>query len=258
MTKLNNSLLVKAGGLAVATVTRHWMGTLDCHAAYYDPTADPVHPNFRGPVIYIFWHEYIAFPFYARGHCNIAMLLSRHRDAEWLSHAAYHMGFQTVRGSTFRGGSTALLELFRKSRRTNLTITPDGPRGPRRSLAQGPIYLSSKLGIPLVALGCGYDRPWRLRTWDRFAVPRPFSRARTILSPKVQIPPNLDRDGIEHYRQRIERLLQRLTVEAEAWARAGTHKVNQSPFYPQTRLFSSHVAPPQDPCSQPARTASAA
>ena len=55
----------------------------------------------------------------------------------------------------------------------HLTITPDGPHGPRRRMAPGPIYLASKLGLPLVLMGYAYDRPWRLPSWDRFAVPRP-------------------------------------------------------------------------------------
>ena len=59
----------------------------------------------------------------------------------------------------------------------HLTITPDGPRGPRRHMAPGPIYLASKLGLPLVLMGYAYDRPWRLHSWDRFAIPRPGSRA---------------------------------------------------------------------------------
>ncbi len=76
-------------------------------------------------------------------------------------------------------------------------------------------------------MGYGYDRPWRFKSWDRFAVPRPFSRARAVVSPMLHIPPNLDRDGIEHYRRETERMLNRLTLEAEAWAEAGTRKVNE-------------------------------
>jgi lysophospholipid acyltransferase (LPLAT)-like uncharacterized protein len=155
------------------------------------------------------------------------MLLSQHRDAEVLSRTAHHMGFECVRGSTYRGGATALRELMEKSRGRNLTITPDGPRGPRRKLAQGPIYLASKLGLPIVAMGFGYDRPWRMRSWDRFAVPRPYSAARAVVSPAIELPRNLDRAGIEHYRQQVESLLGRLTLEAEAWAEAGTRKVNE-------------------------------
>src|SRR6056297_3221183 len=95
-----NRHIMSLGGLSIATVTRHWMGTMDYQAAYYDPVVDPASEHFAGPAVFLFWHEYIPFLFYLRGHCNIAMLLSQHQDAEWLSQAARHMGFGTVRGST--------------------------------------------------------------------------------------------------------------------------------------------------------------
>jgi hypothetical protein len=137
----------------------------------------------------------------------------------------------------------ALRELLRKSGHMNLTITPDGPRGPRRVLAHGPVYLSSKLGLPLVAMGFGYDRPWRVNSWDRFAIPKPFSRARTVVSPPIVIPPALDREGVEHYRLKVERLLNRLTVEAEAWAEAGTPKIDEVPLRRQSGYLQSQGQP---------------
>jgi hypothetical protein len=204
------------------------MSTLDYKVAYYDRSIDPVFPECQGHKIYIFWHEYILFPIYLRGHCNMAMLLSRHRDAEILSYAAYHLGFEFVRGSTNRGGVAAIRGLLEKSRRMHLTITPDGPRGPRRKMAPGSIYLASKLGLPLVVMGYGYDRPWRVKSaWDQFAIPRPFSRARAVPSHEIFVPAKLDRDGIEYYSQKIEQLLNRLTLEAEAWAESGTRKIGQ-------------------------------
>jgi lysophospholipid acyltransferase (LPLAT)-like uncharacterized protein len=115
--------------------------------------------------------------------------------------------------------------LLARSRRMHLTITPDGPRGPRRIMAPGAVYLASKLGMPLVAMGYGYDRPWRVRSaWDQFAIPRPGSRARAIPSGEIFVPPDLDREGIEYFRQKIENLLNRLTVEAENWAASGRRK----------------------------------
>ena len=233
--RLEHPLLMRIGGLGIATFTRAWMSTLDFQIAACDPRVDPAHAGFRGPAIFIFWHEYIPFLFHMRGHCNIAMLLSRHRDAEWLSRATRHMGFKTVRGSTSRGGSAALRQLLRVSDEMNLTITPDGPRGPRRRLAAGPIYLSSRLQIPLVAAGLGYDRPWRFNTWDRFALPRPFSRARAVTGPFIQIPPKLDRSEVEHYRQRVERLVTRLTEDAESWAETGTRRTGQTAMHRQGR-----------------------
>jgi len=233
--RIDIPMVNKFGGLLGATAIRAWMRTLDYQVAYYDRTADPISPDCRGQKIYIFWHEYILFPIYLRGHCNLAMLLSRHRDAEILSHAAYHLGFDFVRGSTNRGGVAALRQLLRKSRRMHLTITPDGPRGPRRRLAPGAVYLASKLGMPLVVMGFGYDRPWRVRNaWDRFAIPRPGTRARAVVSGDLHVPPDLGRVGLEHFRGKIETLMNRLTLEAEAWAESQTRKVNQRPLFKAT------------------------
>ena len=256
--KIKHNWLKKLGGLGVTTLIRQWMRTLDYQAAFYDPAVDVVHPNFRGPAIFLFWHEYIPVPFYLRPHARIALLVSRHTDAELLSQAARLVGFQTVRGSTGRGGTTALRELFEKGRRINLAITPDGPRGPRRQLSPGPIYLSSKLGVPLVIIAVGYDRPWRLPTWDRFAVPRPHSRCRIIMSPCLQMPPDLDRDNLEQYRRQTESLFLRLTDEAESWAASGARHPLQQPTWSQSaarcrldRVLSPEptaqaVAPPAD------------
>ena len=246
--KFNHPLLTKLTGLLGATAIRAWMSTLDYQCAFYDPAVDPVHPDFSGNKIYVFWHEYILFPINLRGHCNMTTLLSRHRDAEVLSHAAHHLGFGTVRGSSGRAGTAALRELAAKSRQMNLIITPDGPRGPRRQLASGPIFLASKLRMPIIAMGFGYDRPWRMPTWDRFALPRPYTRARGVISPEIHIPPELNRESIEHYRQRVETLMNRLSDEAETWATSGVRKVGQVAMRPEpVRRKTARIDPPRRP-----------
>jgi lysophospholipid acyltransferase (LPLAT)-like uncharacterized protein len=223
--RIHHPLIPKLGALATSAVVRAWMSTLDCQAAYYDPCVDPTQPEHDGRQrIYVFWHEYLLFPLYMRGHCNLSMLVSRHRDGEFIVRVGQHMGFQFVRGSTTRGGAAALLEMRERSRSMNLAVTPDGPKGPRRVLAPGAVFLASKLQMPLVAIAMGYDRPWRARSWDRFAVPRPFSRGRAIIGPQMHIPADLDRDALEHYRLEAESMLNRLTLEAEAWAENGTRR----------------------------------
>ncbi len=212
-----------------------WMSTLNYRMVRYDAAADPADETFCGPVIYVFWHEYIPFPIYTRPHCRLAMLLSQHQDAEILSHVAHFAGLDAVRGSSSRGGTTALRELMQRGQGMSLAITPDGPRGPRRTLAAGCIYLSSRLGVPIVPLGVGYDRPWRNRSsWDQFAFPRPFSRCRAVLGPRIQIPADLQRSQIEHHRQSIETQLDTLTTLAENWAEsrydlAGSEILYRSP-----------------------------
>lgn len=216
-------LWMRAASLLSAGGVRAWMSTLEYQALFHDPHVDPIH-GVGGPRIYVFWHEYILIPLYMRGHCNLTMLLSKHKDADILYYVAHHMGFECVRGSTYGGATEALLELSRRGQHMHLAITPDGPRGPRRQLAQGPVYLASKLGLPIVPFGMGLDRPWRARSWDRFAVPRPFSRARAVVGPEIHIPPGLTRPELEERRVGVETLLNQLCDEAEAWAATGERR----------------------------------
>ena len=240
--KLQSPLAIGATSLVATAAIGHWMSTLDYAVDYRDPTVDPVHPLYRGAKIFVFWHENILMPLALRGHSNTAMLLSRHTDANILDRVARMMGFGVVRGSTFHGGSAALRELAERARRSNLTITPDGPRGPRRRLAAGCVFLASTLQIPIVAMGFGYQKPWRLRTWDRFAIPRPWSRARAVVSRAITIPEQLDRDGVEHHRAGIERLLCRLSDEAEGWARSGERREGSVRLRKEPSRLATHAA----------------
>ncbi len=72
--KLNSPLLNAAGGLLASVAVRHWMGTVRCRAAMYDPRVDPASGDCDKQRIYVFWHEYLLMPFSMRGHCNMAML----------------------------------------------------------------------------------------------------------------------------------------------------------------------------------------
>ena len=230
--------LTKTGGLLASVVMRNWMKTLDSQVAFYEPLADPAHPEHSEPCIYLFWHEYILLPVSIRGHCNVAMLLSQHQDAEFLREAGRFLGFSAIRGSSRRGAVPALRKMLCNLGNMNLGVTPDGPVGPRRKLAQGCIYLSAKLRMPLVCMGYGYDRPWRIRkAWDQFAIPRPFSRARAIFGPRIQIPEKIDRNSLASYGQQVESLLNGLTSEAERWAKDGGRCRFQESFRPRAETL---------------------
>lgn len=227
--KLNGPLVTRIASWPFSLSIRAWMSTLRYRAWYEDPAVDPLLAPGQ-PRIYVFWHENILLPLYKRGNCHLTMLLSQHRDADILARIADRFSFEFVRGSTYRGGAKALRQLAQHSVDHHLTITPDGPRGPRRRLAQGPIYLASKLQMPIVCLGLGYDRPWRLSSWDRFAVPRPFTRARAIVSEAIAVPGALDREGIEAWRLKIEQRLNALSDDAENWATSGAARNGERPI----------------------------
>lgn len=232
--------LWRLGGLGCIQVLNQWWSTLDYKCFLHEPSADPSASDFQPPAIFVFWHEYLPIPVYLRPNSRLAMLVSQHQDAEILSQMARFAGLETVRGSSSRGGTAALKEIMNRGDGRCLAITPDGPRGPRRKLAQGCIYLSSRLQIPVIPLGMGYDRPWRNhKSWDKFAFPRPYSRCRAVLGPRIQVPADLDREGIEHYRVWIESELNSLTEQAEQWAERKLNVSGARPLCrqsPQSRL----------------------
>src|SRR5262245_15866429 len=224
-------LAQKVLGLLGAFALRLWRSTIDWRAIYADVTADNVHPQFSPGAVFVCWHEVVLTPLVLRGHRKNLGMASEHGDAEVIAQAIRHLGWSVVRGSTTRGGIVALMKMLHDKTR-NLCLTPDGPRGPRRRMSSGPIFLASKLGVPLICFGCGYHRPWRMRSWDRFAVPRPFSRARILFGPPLCVPANLERDALEDYRAWFDSLLNWLTEEAEAWAESGRRRRGELPMLP--------------------------
>ena len=213
--------LSRISSRTVAFYLRQNIRCLDARIAHYDKSVDPGRHEYNQHCIHVFWHEYILMAVGCWAKTPVTMLVSQHPDADWLVRSADHLGFHCVRGSTSRGGTQAIRQLKRNSKFSSIGITPDGPRGPRRQMAMGPIFLASILKMPLVPVGFGYQSPWRAKTWDRFAVPKPFLRARAVMGPKIMIPPKLDREKMELYRQGIETLTTQLTTTAENWARDG-------------------------------------
>ena len=213
-----------------ALVLPRALNLLNFRICHYDRSVDPARPEYNEHVIFAFWHEFIGVVLPRWGHTPLTVLCSQHRDGELVNQTAISLGLHIVRGSSTRGGSGAIRQLKKSSRYSSLALTPDGPRGPRREMAMGPIYLASLLKIPVVPVGVGMDQPYRLRTWDKFAIPRPFSRVRMIFGPKVHIPPKADRDKLESYRLGFQNLMNDLTDEAGRWAESREKRVGEQPF----------------------------
>ena len=216
--KIRRPWMIKAAGLGAAWAVRLWVGTLRYRYRPLGPDLDPTRPECRRRYIYAFWHENLLLPAYYYGRTDVHVLISRHADGEIIAEVCRHLGFRTVRGSTTRCGAEALLQMLRLADVSHLGITPDGPRGPRRRVQQGLVYLAARTGLPVVPAGFAYDRPWRARSWDRFAVPRPFSRATCVTDRPVVVPPDAGRAELEHYRRLIEETMLRMTGEAERLA----------------------------------------
>lgn len=217
----------------MASILAGWTGTLDCKIYRHEPWLDPVSNQFPGAAIFVFWHEYMLVPCCLRRGTKLVLLASRSKDADWLIALGKAFEYDAVRGSSTRGGTQAVLKIVKQLKGKSLVITPDGPLGPRRVVSNGCIYLSSLLGLPIVPLACGYDRPWRIQNaWDKFAFPRVGSRVRMIMAKSILVPKKVDKDGVEEYRLMLENDLLNATYEAEEWAHSGSTKAGEQPMFP--------------------------
>lgn len=222
---------------------------LNLRICYYDRSVDPARPEYNEHVIFSFWHEYISVVLPRWGFTPLTILCSKHRDGEWVNQTALSAGMNVVRGSTSRGGSAAIRQLKKYGKISSIAMSPDGPRGPRREMALGPIFLASLLGMPVVPVGVGISNPYRLNTWDRFAIPRPFSRVRIVFGPKIYIPRKSSREELEAAKGSVQRLMNSLCDTAESWAESGEKMIGEQAFQ-RVRRTNSLVFEKKEP-SQP-------
>ena len=191
--KIRNPKLIRAFALVAAWVIRFWIGTLRHRYRPLGPNFDP-HQLGSNPAryIYAFWHENMLLLAYHYARPDVYVLVSQHADGELISGVCRHLGFRIVRGSTTRRGAAALHQMVHLSQDAHLAITPDGPRGPRRTLQVGAVYLAARTGLPIVPVGVGFRRAWRMRSWDRFTIPKPWARVVMVYGAPIRVERSAD------------------------------------------------------------------
>jgi lysophospholipid acyltransferase (LPLAT)-like uncharacterized protein len=225
--RIRNSKLLQFLSWAGASAIRGWIGTVHYQHRSVGPSPLPENPGFfKQRYIFAFWHENMLLPAYRYSRPDIHVLISRHSDGQLITDVVHRLGLRTVRGSTTRdgrdrGGTEAMRQLLRVCRESHIVITPDGPRGPRRVLQPGVIYLAAKTGLPIVPVAWGYSHAWRAPSWDRFALPRPFSKGFCVTLPALHIPDHVTPDNIESYRLQVEQAMHMADEVVEMWAATG-------------------------------------
>lgn len=191
-----------------------------------------VHPESTGaileqncPYVLAFWHGHLLMMVKARYPGPIVTMISKHRDGELIARTVGYFGAIAARGSTTRGGSTALREMIAAARQgRTLGITPDGPRGPRHEAQMGVVQVAQATGLPVIPAVFVAEKKKTLRSWDRFEIPHFFSRGVFAYGEPILVPRKVSKDEMEGKRLEIERALNTLVDEteelfAEAWER---------------------------------------
>jgi lysophospholipid acyltransferase (LPLAT)-like uncharacterized protein len=150
-------------------------------------------------VLFALWHgELLPLLWHQRGE-NVAIVISEHRDGEIIAQIAHALGYATVRGSSSKGGSRALIGLMREiDAGRDGAITPDGPRGPARVFAPGAAVAAQRTGALIAPIRAQASRAWRLKSWDRFLIPKPFARVRVSFGPLTAVAAASPREAAEH------------------------------------------------------------
>jgi len=170
-----------------------------------------------GSGIYCFWHRctLLCGWYFRKFHSSI--LISRSFDGELIAQTLELLSYNSVRGSSSRGGAAGLLALQSLVERGALVVfTADGPRGPIYQTKIGPVKLAQLTGQAIGSFYLLPERAWVMRSWDRFLIPKPFSRVAVSWARKVAAPPaDADSETLESTRQELSDALERARVRAE-------------------------------------------
>ncbi len=184
-------------------------------AAQISPYADTGDARY----LYSIWHDQLTSAIFMYQPLHMSGLVSQHRDGSYVSDTMEMCGVLPVRGSTNRGGSRALRELLDLARDCHVAITPDGPRGPRRKVSEGIVFLASHSGRSIVPIAFGCNRCWRFKgSWTDLMIPKPFSILHGIAGRPLSIPSNLSREQLAQHTAILQDEMDRLQRDAELLA----------------------------------------
>ncbi|MGA8670601.1 MAG: lysophospholipid acyltransferase family protein [Terracidiphilus sp.] len=183
-----------------------------------EPGVIPVRDGKKaGPEIYCFWHQCVLpCAFYFRG-SGAVILISHSFDGELITRILRMFGFDAVRGSSSRGAREGLLGLAHviESGRTAI-FTADGPRGPIYRTKMGPVKLAQITGAPIGAFHLQPQRAWILKSWDRFLIPRPFTRICVSWANWTKVAADLPPENLETKREELNAAIERARLRALA------------------------------------------
>jgi lysophospholipid acyltransferase (LPLAT)-like uncharacterized protein len=210
--KIHSPHLLSAGAALFAWSMRALFQTVKIRFDVYEGT-NPFAPSTSQSYIYAVWHDSAVMAIFAAKHLpdRMATLTSWHRDGDFAAKVVQTVGIRPVRGSTGKRGERALREMIRIVERSHVTVLPDGPRGPRRKISRGMVFLASRTGTSIVPGSFVCTNPWQIQgSWTELQIPKPFSTVVVRSSKPIHVPPHLTRDELDNYVQIVQQAMDQL------------------------------------------------
>jgi len=168
--------------------------------------------------VFAFWHGAMLLPWYLQRYKNFAGLTSKSKDGDLLARVLKLWKYQVVRGSSTEGGDIALGILLDFAKNiSSISITPDGPTGPYRKMKAGAVIAAKKSGLPLILVGVGYKNKKNLKSWDKFTIPKPFTKTKVIFSDPIFVDKNLGYDETSAMIEKCDKVLNQIQTKAETF-----------------------------------------
>lgn len=169
-----------------------------------------------GCAVLAFWHEVAPLAAWRFRHADYHTLTSYSYDGEMAARVIRRLGIHALRGSSSRGGSDALKRMESAAAQgKTIGLTLDGPRGPRRVAKPGAAILSARTGVSIVPTALAVTRCWRMKSWDRMVIPKPFATIVCAYGPPIPPCASEDESAVEQKRAEIERTLEEAQIELE-------------------------------------------
>jgi lysophospholipid acyltransferase (LPLAT)-like uncharacterized protein len=163
-----------------------------------------------------FWHGTMLITWFVHRNQNFSALVSLSKDGSLLANSLAKWGFKVERGSSHKGGKEALNTLLENSKQNfSVAITPDGPTGPARQMKAGAVITAQRSKIPLVLCGVAYKKKYVFNSWDKFEVPKFFSKAILKYSEPILIDSELSREETSEMIVKCDILLNQLQKDAQ-------------------------------------------
>ena len=138
-------------------------------------------------------------------------MVSKSFDGEWIARMVTHLGYRIFRGSASKAGAAALVMMLRDKNEGDLALTVDGPHGPAEKVKPGALTLAARGRLPIVPISYIAAKAWRLNSWDRFILPKPFTTITVRYGKQIMVSQKPDEDEIKCLTRAVEEGINRIS-----------------------------------------------
>ncbi len=214
--KLRNRTIIRFLARLIALSCRMLYATCRIRVIEGAPLTSPYASSGAHRYLYCTWHDGILNSLFCGTCINCSALTSRHSDGEYVAEVMEAIGIEPIRGSHGNGGAAAVKQMLDSIENYHVVVTTDGPRGPRRTVKPGIIFLAAQTGRAIVPVACSARNAWRPKgKWTDLLIPRPFTKTYVLGGELMFVPPDITRQQLAPFCKELQRRMDELQAKVE-------------------------------------------